>query len=181
MAANNSGIIAKFNQIFRKATLKKREELMQQTYNIRVDTLTEEQISDFKDAFALFDKDGDGTITTKELGTVMRSLGQNPTEAELEDMINEVDMDGSGTIEFPEFITMMARKLKDSEDDIQEAFRVFDQTGKGLISAHELRRVMNGLGECLSQEEIEDIMKQVDSDGDGMVNYSEFVEMMTSK
>lgn len=51
-------------------------------------------ISEFKEAFSLFDKDGDGTITTKELGTVMRSLGQNPTEAELQDMINEVDADG---------------------------------------------------------------------------------------
>ena len=49
---------------------------------------------EFKEAFSLFDKDGDGTITTKELGTVMRSLGQNPTEAELQDMINEVDADG---------------------------------------------------------------------------------------
>lgn len=54
------------------------------------DSLTEEQIAEFKEAFSLFDKDGDGTITTKELGTVMRSLGQNPTEAELQDMINEV-------------------------------------------------------------------------------------------
>lgn len=52
--------------------------------------------SEFKEAFSLFDKDGDGTITTKELGTVMRSLGQNPTEAELQDMINEVDADGKG-------------------------------------------------------------------------------------
>ena len=52
-------------------------------------------ISEFKEAFSLFDKDGDGTITTKELGTVMRSLGQNPTEAELQDMINEVDADGT--------------------------------------------------------------------------------------
>ena len=52
---------------------------------------------EFKEAFLLFDKDGDGTITTKELGTVMRSLGQNPTEAELQDMINEVDADGEGT------------------------------------------------------------------------------------
>jgi calmodulin len=51
-------------------------------------------ISEFKEAFSLFDKDGDGCITTKELGTVMRSLGQNPTEAELQDMINEVDADG---------------------------------------------------------------------------------------
>ena len=50
--------------------------------------------AEFKEAFALFDKDGDGSITTKELGTVMRSLGQNPTESELQDMINEVDADG---------------------------------------------------------------------------------------
>ena len=51
-------------------------------------------VIEFKEAFALFDKDGDGTITTKELGTVMRSLGQNPTEADLREMINEVDADG---------------------------------------------------------------------------------------
>lgn len=50
--------------------------------------------AEFKEAFALFDKDSDGTITTKELGTVMRSLGQDPTDAELQDMINEVDADG---------------------------------------------------------------------------------------
>lgn len=61
----------------------------------QADQLTEEQIAEFKEAFSLFDKDGDGTITTKELGTVMRSLGQNPTEAELQDMINEVDADGT--------------------------------------------------------------------------------------
>nr|CAD7193806.1 unnamed protein product [Timema douglasi] len=60
---------------------------------LQADQLTEEQIAEFKEAFSLFDKDGDGTITTKELGTVMRSLGQNPTEAELQDMINEVDAD----------------------------------------------------------------------------------------
>ena len=53
-----------------------------------------------------------GTITTKELGTVMRSLGQNPTEGELQDMINEVDADGNGTIDFPEFLNLMARKMK---------------------------------------------------------------------
>ncbi|KAB7497979.1 Calmodulin [Armadillidium nasatum] len=78
---------------------------MSNRYNYRIDSsyphsrkdadqLTEEQIAEFKEAFSLFDKDGDGTITTKELGTVMRSLGQNPTEAELQDMINEVDADG---------------------------------------------------------------------------------------
>lgn len=64
---------------------------------MQADQLTEEQIAEFKEAFSLFDKDGDGTITTKELGTVMRSLGQNPTEAELQDMINEVDADGTSS------------------------------------------------------------------------------------
>ena len=95
-----------------------------------------------------FITDGDGTITTKELGTVMRSLGQNPTEAELQDMINEVDADGNGTIDFPEFLTMMARKMRDtdSEEEIREAFKVFDKDGNGFISAAELRHVMTNLG-----------------------------------
>ncbi len=147
------------------------------------DQLTEEQIAEFKEAFSLFDKDGDGTITTKELGTVMRSLGQNPTEAELQDMINEVDADGNGTIDFPEFLTMMARKMKDtdSEEEIREAFRVFDKDGNGYISAAELRHVMTNLGEKLTDEEVDEMIREADIDGDGQVNYEEFVTMMTSK
>ena len=69
----------------------------------------------FKKAFSLFDKDGNGTITTKELGTVMRSLGLNQTEAELQESINEVDADGNGTIDFPEFLTVMARVMKEAD------------------------------------------------------------------
>ncbi|MEJ1286035.1 calmodulin 1 [Cricetulus griseus] len=149
----------------------------------KADQLTEEQIAEFKEAFSLFDKDGDGTITTKELGTVMRSLGQNPTEAELQDMINEVDADGNGTIDFPEFLTMMARKMKDtdSEEEIREAFRVFDKDGNGYISAAELRHVMTNLGEKLTDEEVDEMIREADIDGDGQVNYEEFVQMMTAK
>nr|ABF21065.1 calcium sensor cameleon D2cpv [synthetic construct] len=147
------------------------------------DQLTEEQIAEFKEAFSLFDKDGDGTITTKELGTVMRSLGQNPTEAELQDMINEVDADGNGTIYFPELLTMLARKMKDtdSEEEIREAFRVFDKDGNGYISAAELRHVMTNLGEKLTDEEVDEMIREADIDGDGQVNYEEFVQMMTAK
>ena len=65
--------------------------------------ITAEQQTEYREAFALFDKNGDGTITVTELGTVMRSLGNNPTESELQDMINEVDADGNGTLEFDEF------------------------------------------------------------------------------
>ncbi|KZV53362.1 calmodulin, partial [Dorcoceras hygrometricum] len=78
-----------------------------------------------------------GCITTKELGTVMRSLGQNPTEAELQDMINEVDADGNGTIDFPEFLNLMARKMKDtdSEEELKEAFcaRLIDNVSLGIF------------------------------------------------
>ncbi|KFQ84767.1 Calmodulin, partial [Phoenicopterus ruber ruber] len=110
-----------------------------------------------------------------ELGTVMRSLGQNPTEAELQDMINEVDADGNGTIDFPEFLTMMAKKMN------FEAFRVFDKDGNGYISAAELRHVMTNLGEKLTDEEVDEMIREADIDGDGQVNYEEFVQMMTAK
>jgi len=147
------------------------------------DQLTEEQIAEFKEAFSLFDKDGDGTITTKELGTVMRSLGQNPTEAELQDMINEVDADGNGTIDFPEFLSLMARKMKDTdtEEELIEAFKVFDRDGNGFISAAELRHVMTNLGEKLTDEEVDEMIREADVDGDGQINYEEFVKMMMAK
>merc|ERR1711886_15653 len=145
--------------------------------------LTEEQIAEFKEAFSLFDKDGDGTITTKELGTVKRSLGQNPTEAELQDMINEVDADGNGTIDFPEFLSLMARKMKDTdtEEELIEAFNVFDRDGNGFISAAELRHVMTNLGEKLTDEEVDEMIREADVDGDGQINYEEFVKMMMAK
>ncbi|KAL2239985.1 UNVERIFIED_CONTAM: Calmodulin-1/11/16 [Sesamum indicum] len=166
------------------------------------DQLTDDQISEFKEAFSLFDKDGDGQypnltapsnleflcvsigcITTKELGTVMRSLGQNPTEAELQDMINEVDADGNGTIDFPEFLNLMARKMKDtdSEEELKEAFRVFDKDQNGFISAAELRHVMTNLGEKLTDEEVDEMIREADVDGDGQINYEEFVKVMMAK
>ena len=145
--------------------------------------LTEEQIAEFKEAFQIFDKDGDGSITTKELGTVMRSLGQNPSEEELKIMIEEVDADGSGTIDFKEFLGLMARKMKetDTEEELIEAFKVFDRDGNGLISAHELRFVMTTAGEQLSEDEIEEMIREADVDGDGYIDYEEFVRMMMSQ
>ncbi|OAR05808.1 hypothetical protein LLEC1_03774, partial [Akanthomyces lecanii] len=165
------------------------------------DSLTEDQVAEFKEAFSLFDKDGDGQITTKELGTVMRSLGQNPSESELQDMINEVDADNNGTIDFPEFLTMMARKMKDtdSEEEIMEAFKVwtwtmdaveltstnqvqvFDRDNNGFISAAELRHVMTSIGEKLTDDEVDEMIREADQDGDGRIDYNEFVQLMMQK
>ncbi len=144
---------------------------------------TEEQLNEFKETFSLFDRDGDGTISTKELGTVMRALGQNPTESELQDMINEVDADGNGTLDFSEFLSLMATKTKelDTEDEFIEAFKVFDRDGNGLVSAAELRHVMTSMGEKMSDEEVDEIIKEAQLDGDGMLNYEGFVKMMMSQ
>ncbi|KAG5223575.1 hypothetical protein OIU76_014095 [Salix suchowensis] len=144
------------------------------------EVLTDEQIVEFKEAFCLFDKDGDGCITIEELATVIRSLDQNPTEEELHDMISEVDSDGNGTIEFSEFLTLMAKKTKetDAEEELKEAFKVFDKDQNGYISATELRHVMINLGEKLTDEEVDQMINEADLDGDGQVNYDEFVKMM---
>ncbi|CAM8963640.1 unnamed protein product [Rhodiola kirilowii] len=124
-------------------------------------------------------------VGRQELGTVMRSLGQNPTEAELQDMINEVDADGNGTTDcFPEFLLkLMARKMKDtdSEEELKEAFRVFDKDQNGFISAAELRHVMTNLGEKLTDEEVDEMIREADVDGDGQINFEEFVKVVMAK
>ena len=147
------------------------------------ENLTEEQIAEFKEAFLIFDKDGDGSISTNELGTVMRSLGQCPTEDELKIIIEEVDEDSSGTIDFKEFLGLMGKKMQenDTEDDLIEAFRVFDIDGNGCIPAHELKHVLANAGEKLTEEEIEEIIRETDINGDGFIDYREFIRILMAQ
>merc|ERR1712226_1533794 len=142
--------------------------------------LTETQIAEFKEGFSLFDKDGDNTIPSKDLGTVMRSLGTSPTEAEIGEMIKEGDRDNSGKVDFSDFLQLMARKLKDvdTEDDVMEAFRVFDKDNNGLVSAQELRHVMTSLGEKLTEDEVDTMLKEAEIDSDGMIKYEEFTKVL---
>ena len=88
-------------------------------------------------------------------------------------MVNEVDVDRSGEIDFDEFLILMAKKMKDSDsaEELLEAFKVFDTNNDGLISAAELRAVMNNVGEELDDEEIDEMIREADFDGDGHINY----------
>lgn len=145
-------------------------------------TFTEEQLNELREAFKVFDKDGDGTVTTAELGDVMESLGQHPTEAELHEMINEVDVDGNGEIEFEEFAEMVASRMQitDSPAELTEAFSVFDKTGNGLIHASDFRKVMTNLGERFSDQEVNEMIREIGMDSKGRINTRKFVQMLTS-
>lgn len=145
--------------------------------------LSSEEIQDFKDTFALFDKDGSGTISASELGSIMRSLGQNATDDELADMISEVDIDQSGTIDFDEFLKLMSASVKpaDSAEEARAAFKIFDRDNSGTIDAEELRQVMRSLGENVTDQEIDEMIAEADKDANGTIDYEEFVQFLAQK
>lgn len=144
------------------------------------DKLTEEQVAEFREAFKIFDKDGDGKIDRTELGTVMRALGQNPTQREIDDLVNEIDQNNDSVINFAEFLTMMARQVKeqDVEAEILEAFKVFDADGDGKISQAELIRVLTTIGEKLTEEEAKQMLEAADTDSDGQIDIEEFARVL---
>ena len=148
-----------------------------------VDNLTDEQIIEFREAFQAFDKDGNGSITTKELGTVMRSLGQNLSEGEIKEVIDEVDEDKNGTIDFQEFLSLMARKMKiiDKEDELIDAFKILDLDGSGKISKYELRYIILSTKTGFSGNDVEELLKLADIDEDGNIDLHDFIKILMSQ
>lgn len=134
----------------------------------------------FREAFAIFDTNRTGCITSSDLTAVMRNLGQNPSEKDIQDMVNEIDADGNATIEFDEFLNMMEQKMRSviPDETLYEAFNVFDKDGNGFISLEELRHVMNCLGVVLTKSEVQQMMDEADTDKDGQLNFREFAAMM---
>ena len=116
----------------------------------------------------------------------MRSLGQNPTESELHDMIFEVDKDGNGTIDFEEFQSLMIRKMEDTdtEEEFVDSFRRFNPEGNGLINSSQLYAIMKTLmpdGDDITEQEIMEMIKFADDDNDTNLNYEEYVKIMLKK
>ena len=139
----------------------------------------EESAEQVKEAFANIDKHGKGRISTGTLVTLVRSLGLNPTEEETEDMINEVDADGSGDVDFIEFLQMMKSRWYAVDEAVREAFEMFDQDGSGQIDATEIKQMMEEHGQLeYSEKEVEDIISRVDKNGDGQIDLEEFMEML---
>lgn len=145
--------------------------------------LSKDNINEIREIFNFFDKNKSGAIAVKEIGDLYRALGMTPTDAQINDIIAEFDTDCSGTIEFSEFIKIfeMCDVKPITEDQLANAFRLFDQDRNGLISTDELFGIMRLAGEKISREDTELIMKEFDLDDNGSINYNEFARMITSK
>lgn len=145
--------------------------------------LSAQQISELKEAFQLFDRDGDGTISTDELGIVLRSIGQNQSDAAIKEMIAEVDDDNNGFCEYDEFLLLMSKKINEGQmdEEMMEAFKTFDEAGKGYINLNDLKRVLKQYNEALSDEEITILFHETDADKDNKINFKDFILMMMAK
>jgi calmodulin len=143
--------------------------------------LTDHQVAEFRIAFNAFDKEGRGEIPTAMLGTVMKNLGHNLKPEQLADCIEAVDGDGSGAIDFDEFLALMAKKTKEAEDEMElrEAFRVFDTKNLGVIDVSDLKLIFKTLDPDMPDEEIDQIISEVDEDGSGTVDFEEFMKLMS--
>ncbi|PWA73886.1 hypothetical protein CTI12_AA257370 [Artemisia annua] len=148
--------------------------------------VTEQVKQEMKEAFELFDTDGNGTIDAKELSNAMRALGFEMTKEELDQMIADVDRDGSGAIDFDEFVRDKPRGrhhgvTEQVKQEMKEAFELFDTDGNGTIDAKELSNAMRALGFEMTKEELDQMIADVDRDGSGAIDFDEFVYMMSDK
>jgi len=141
---------------------------------------TEAEIARIKEIFDKFDLDHSGDISTSELSTVLKSLGQNYTIDELKEIVASVDIDGSGTIDFNEFVNlvMLQRENAKREQELKQAFSVFDRDGNGYISCAELKFVMQTLCPDITEEEAHGMIAEGDCDGDGQISYEEFAKLI---
>ena len=139
--------------------------------------------------FKVFDDDDDGAIDKRELGNILRSFGQAPTEQEIEELLKGLDGDGTQMLEFDEFIRLMQKSNRiksmvrkklttDQVNILKEEFMKFDHDGSCAIDKKELSNVMKSLGQDLSDEELQKLLNESDLDGTNVLEFSEFVDLL---
>ncbi|PIN15983.1 Calmodulin and related proteins (EF-Hand superfamily) [Handroanthus impetiginosus] len=137
---------------------------------------------ELKRVFQMFDRNGDGRITKKELNDSLENMGIFIPDKELTQMIDKIDVNGDGCVDIDEFGTLYQNIMdeRDEEEDMREAFNVFDQNGDGFITVDELKSVLASLGlkQGRAAEDCKKMIMRVDADGDGKVNFAEFKQMM---
>ncbi|XP_059148180.1 calmodulin-A-like isoform X2 [Physella acuta] len=150
--------------------------------------LNDRERLEMKQAFDMFDKNNDGKISCDELGCVLRTLGHEYSQIEIEDMIKHADINENGYVEYDEFLVLMKRwstqavdvpeEVDKTEDKTKETFKVFDMDGNGYIDQHELRYIMKRLGENLEEEDVKEMFQLADLNGDGLIDYDEFQKLL---
>ncbi|KAL2506303.1 Calmodulin-like protein 3 [Abeliophyllum distichum] len=138
--------------------------------------------NELKRVFQMFDRNGDGRITKKELNDSLENMGIFIPDTELTQMIEKIDVNGDGFVDIDEFggLYQTIMDERDEDEDMREAFNVFDQNGDGFITVDELKSVLASLGlnQGRTAEDCKKMIMKVDVDGDGMVNFHEFKQMM---
>ena len=137
----------------------------------------------YKEAFDLIDKNKDGEITLDELKQFFNGLKENISDSDLQDMINQADIEGNGSITFDGFVSLLDSKLRndDVQEEIIETFKKFDQDNNGLIGPEDIYNLLQSFNQDITISEAEEMIKNVDIDDDGFVNYKEFVKMIFEK
>ncbi|CAF0742053.1 unnamed protein product [Brachionus calyciflorus] len=151
-------------------------------YRKVVQLFTASQLMDLKAAFTMFDKNGDQKISETELLQVMRYLGLKTSEQEVKAMIEVVDKNRNGYVDYDEFIQMMTQtqvRPLSVEDELKKTFAIFDIDGNGFISEEEIKRTMQNIGENLTDAEVRDMIKAADKNGDGKIDINEFSGLLS--
>ena len=145
--------------------------------------ISEETKTDYMDAFNMFDTNHDGTINSQKIREIMQKFGKMPSEAQLQQLIENITKSDSKKIGFDDFVDMMEQKNRedDPEVEILNTFQIFDKDNNGLISNQELFHIIKTFGETLTDQEIEDIILEADVDGDGYINYEDFIKNMLTR
>ncbi|NWV79551.1 CALL4 protein, partial [Dasyornis broadbenti] len=139
--------------------------------------LSQDQINEFKECFSLYDKKQKGKIKASDLLVVMRCLGASPTPGEVQRHLHLHRIDRSAELDFSTFLNIMYRQLKqeEPEQEILRALAMLDRERRGSIGAAELRAKLTRLGEKLSPEEVDDLLKEAKVGPNGSIKYEEFV------